>query len=252
MNNALVISHMGLGDMVAFNPVLNYMAEKYETVYTPSKKRNYKNVSEMYKHNSKINVISLSEHSDNNFRQEIYEIQQSAKNLSEHSDNLEIYAVGYYNTNRHCFQDLPDNFYKDIGLDISIYDNYFKISDELYEESELSKLLPENFIFTVSKSSTQNIKDKIKSNIISDDLILNTFENLYDKNDKHYELAEKFVNLPFFDYVPVIQKANEIHVIDSAFSLLCRFTSNESQKRVLYCQSGFSPSDNFFKNWIEI
>ena len=39
MNNVLVISHVGLGDMIAFNPVINYMAEKYETVYTPSKKK---------------------------------------------------------------------------------------------------------------------------------------------------------------------------------------------------------------------
>jgi len=249
MNDALVISHMGLGDMIGFNPAINYLTTKHQYVYIYSKKRNYKNVIEMYKHNKNIKIICLSEHADDNMNQEYFEINKYTSNLKNENDSLVLYTAGNYNPQRESFIDLPDHFYKDIKLDFSIYDNYFKISDEFYQETSLSKSLPDNFIFTVSKSSTENISEKIKNNIKSNHLVINTFQNLYDETSEFYEVADKFINLPIFEYVPIIQKAKELHIIDSAFSLLCKFISTESQEKFLYKQSGYSLSSNFFRNW---
>lgn len=246
MSSAVVLSHIGLGDIVGFNPAINYLSTKHDEVFIYTKQNNFKNTSELYKHNNNIKIITT--HS-NNTQSLINEIITSSNQLKDRIDNLVIYKAGVFKINSQPTINVPDNFYRDIGLDNSIYESYFKISENFYEKKELSNLLPDNFIFTVGQSSSKNISQKIKNNIKSNNLIINTSENIYDKNHSFYHIANKFINLPFLEYVPIIKKAKEIHIIDSAFCLLCKFLSNDEQKKILYNESGCKLSEIFFKDW---
>ena len=45
-------------------------------------------------------------------------------------------------------------------------------------------------------------------------------KNLYDKTHANYELAEKYIMLRVADYIDIIKKAEEIHVVNSCFSCM--------------------------------
>jgi len=95
------------------------------------------------------------------------------------------------------------------------------------------------------KQDLTNLNKNIDSNI----LLLSPSKNVYSKNHEYYDIAESVIDLPFFDYVPLIQNAQEIHLIGSAFSGLSKFVALEKTKKCLHNYNNCGLSTNFFKNW---
>ena len=137
MSSAVVLSHLGLGDIVGFNPAINYLNTKHDKVFIYTKQKNLKNVSELYKHNSNIKIITTQGKFDNNTQLLVNEVNELTNQLKNKIDDLVIYKAGVFKINSQPTINVPDNFYRDIGLDNSIYESYFKISENFYEKKEL-------------------------------------------------------------------------------------------------------------------
>jgi hypothetical protein len=239
---AMVISHLGLGDMIGFSPAIRHFCERYKEVYIFSKEKNLKNVFGMYEDLDNLNIISIHDNKD--------EVSETFFYVQKMSDSCDIITSGIYNSDRSPFEELPDNFYKDVNLPLNVYETKFNLPKRIIDDTSLSFLLNDiDYNFIVGTSSTNNIDDKIISFIDNDYLIINPFKNHYVLGDDKYELAQKFINLPIFDYVNVIKNAREIHLIDSAFCLLCKFVSSEKTKKIVYNESGYTLSKNFFHGW---
>ena len=59
--------HLGLGDHFVLNGMVNYVSEKYDKIYIPSKIHNFSTVKFMFENNNKVAVFevgNLTEHID--------------------------------------------------------------------------------------------------------------------------------------------------------------------------------------------
>ena len=80
-------------------------------------------------------------------------------------------------------------------------------------------------------------------------LLIDPSINHYKEGHEYYDKAQQFLNLPILEYVPLIKNAEEVHVTDSAFCSLAKFSPTKTQKGFVYNKSGYSLSKTFFKGW---
>jgi hypothetical protein len=244
MSNLVILSHLGMGDMIGVIPAVRYFCSLYSTVYIFSKESSIRNVKTMYSDLHNLKIISID--SNLNPSREVAVVEKTVSDLN--IPECKILRSGIYK-NSNNYQNLPDNFYLDLGVDFSVYDSYFKLPEE--QLKDYSYLLEgKDFYFVNGTSSTKNIDGEILSKLdIGNNILINPNNNLYTKENVNWDLAEKFVGLPLFDYVTTIRKAKEIHVIDSAFSLLSKFVSIDSTRKYIYNRSGYTLSPSFFRGW---
>jgi hypothetical protein len=114
-------------------------------------------------------------------------------------------------------------FYNDIGLDTSIYVDYFniessKISKTYYDGINNYKII---FLHTLGSNRKINVTDDINRFKNRDEyIIICANENVYNTDNSKYTVAEKYVNLKIAYYIDIIKNAEIIHVIDSCFSCI--------------------------------
>ena len=94
--------HLGLGDNIVCNGLVNYLSTKYEKIYIPAKQNLYKSIQYMYSENEKVEIFQI----ENETREE--EIQDFSK-----QNNLNIMRLGF-----NSIQKRPFNlaFYKQIRV----------------------------------------------------------------------------------------------------------------------------------------
>ena len=56
----IIYHHLGLGDHLICNGLVNYLSLNFNKVFLPVKKRNFNNVSYLYKENNKIHLFKVS------------------------------------------------------------------------------------------------------------------------------------------------------------------------------------------------
>ena len=84
--------HLGLGDNIVCNGLVNYLSTKYEKIYIPAKQNLYKSIKYMYSENDKVNVFQI----ENETRE--VEIQ----NFSV-QHNINILRFGFDNIKKRAF-----------------------------------------------------------------------------------------------------------------------------------------------------
>ena len=247
MKNAIILTHLGMGDMTCISPAIRYYAKQYENVYIACKIRYFENCLRMYEDVDNINILKLSPSADNSEYQERLEI---SKFVNDFNDEYDLLTCGIYKESHTPFTCLPDNFYMDLGLELETYEKYFSLPKSVYDNEYFNDIIKKyNYIFVHGKTSLVDYTEKILSNIKEDKLLLCPSKNLYSKNHEYYDIAETVINLPFFDYVPLIQNAKESHLIGSSFLCLAKFVSSSESKKYLYNHGNSEISKNFFKDW---
>lgn len=243
MNDLVILSHLGMGDMIALSPAVRYFCKKYKEVYIFSKERNTKNIFSLYDDVDNLNIISIDNDSS-------LESQQINFYLNQIKSDFDLISSGLYKKDRAEFTNLPDNFYDDLGLEYSVYDEEFNLPSKVLKDNTYLDLLDGiDYNFVVGTSSTKNITEEILESIKDDNFIVSPSKNVYSVDDSRYQLAEKFLNLPLFDYTNVIKNAKGLYLIDSSFSALSKFIASKNSKKVLFSRSGYKASKKFFDGW---
>jgi len=233
LKNAYFLSHNGLGDNITNIGAINFLLQYYENIYFLCKDIYNENVKLLFYNRS---VITIPFNSNN----ELNECKQIIKNISQEND---IFISGRvhknYTKSRITHPELIKyiqgdkgydikyqhirNFYYDIGLDLSIYYNYFNIESSdlsIYYYSQIKKY---KIIFTHTKASNREINiDDIINKYKQDEeyIIICANKNVYEKTNEKYHLCEKYVNIYVAHYIDIIKNAHIIHVIDSCFSCI--------------------------------
>jgi hypothetical protein len=134
------------------------------------------------------------------------------RRLLEYKSNDKNYSI------KPQWQHIRD-FYHNIGLDLSIYYEYFDIPSQspppITEEY--------NIIFAHTKGSDKEIQiPDVIAKYINDEntIIICANKNVYPNDHPKYELANQYINIPIAHYIDIIKRATEIHVIDSCFSCI--------------------------------
>jgi len=189
MNIAYIYPHLGLGDQIICNGLVRHYAEIYDRIYLFCKEHYLKNVSTMYKDNPKIRFISMDDNSVKNF-------------MAINPDNNYI-VTGH---TPEYFKLLVDPetfdllFYKMLGLDPNFKWNKFYYQRDLESEKKVYEAYKlkdgEDFIF-IHESPERKVYKNLNTKI----------RRIYPDN----------MSLTIFDYLYIIEKAKEVHVMNSSF-----------------------------------
>jgi hypothetical protein len=198
-----IYHHLGLGDHIVNNGMVRNFYKKYDAITLFSYKHNVKNVQYMYRDLEKFQVIGVESDSQADFY------------IS--NNNLDCLKIGFSDLSD-VMPKLPFDkaFYKLAGLDFSVRFDEFYFERDLEKEKEVLNILNptgEKYIFIHDDSSRGFSIDMSRIKI----------EYKVIMNDKRFNV---------FDYITLIENAEEIHFMQSSFKeLMCSY---ELKKPTLY------------------
>lgn len=206
---------------------INFLLKYYDHVYFLCKDTNIKNIRTFFLNKPVIAIpfagsdefthpAEIIEHAATNPSNDIFVCGFAHKHIAKYR-RVQNPKFLEYKPNDKNYTIKPQwqhiqSFYRDIGMDLSIYYEYFDIpsTDQSIQETHT------NIIFVHTKFS----KGEITIDLHNDDntMIICANKNIYPENHPKYEVANKYVNQPITSYTDVLKNATEIHIVDSCFS----------------------------------
>src|SRR3989344_7490290 len=214
MSSILLYHHLGLGDHFMCHGIVREYCKKYEKVGIFCYAHNYPTVSFMYRDLPNLTIIQGDDAAAKEF------IGQNASRSGK-SKYDEVKIIGFQNLNRNDGIPLEWQFYQIAGVPIEKkWDSFFIKRDFKKEQALFKKVAPKgDYVF---------IHDDIpRKYVIKKELI--------NKNYTMFTPGKESTN-NIIDYCTIIEKAKEIHVIDSSFMFLidCLPYSNPNQKLYIH------------------
>jgi hypothetical protein len=233
-DKAYFLGHNGLGDNITSVSAINFLLKYYKSIYFLCKDIYKENVELLM--NKCVNVISFDKNN------EFFECKRIIMNAFNEDNNIDIFICGchksYLNSkithpellnykqtdkNYTIKYDFIKNFYYDIKLDLSVYYEYFDISESVISKHYYDMIKEYKIIFLHTKSSNREINLDIVINKYinnSEYIIICANKNIYHIDHCKYNIANQYINILVGCYITLIKNANEIHIVDSCFSCI--------------------------------
>lgn len=198
-----IYHHLGLGDHIVNNGMVRYFYKQYGNLTLFAYKHNVKNVQYMYRDLDKFQVIGVESDSQTDHYIE--------------NNNLDCLKIGFNDLAKVMPELAFDKaFYKLAGLDFSVRFDEFYFQRDLRKEEELLQTLNptgEKYIFVHDDASRG-------------------FSIDMNKVTKDYKIIMNDRGFNVFDYITLIENAEEIHFMQSSFKeLMCSY---KLEKPTLY------------------
>ncbi len=177
--------HLGLGDIIICNGLVNYLSGKFEKIILPIYENYYEQVCYLYIENPKIEVIQIQNDS------EIY--NRFKKN--------QVLRIGFEKN----FGKFNTSFYKQLNIPYSVSFNFFQLPRDDKKESELMNHLMQVYKIEKNYRLVHRSSSYGQVNLQIDD----SLPTIYIEKD-----SDIFNNI--FLYAKLIEGAQEIHCIDSS------------------------------------
>ena len=247
---AYLLTNNGLGDYLTMIGAIKFLLKYYKRIYMLCRTSSAENVN-LFFTDDQVTIIPIPprppEYKLNSYAHFIIEAKHCIKIINEVPDGNDIFICGTEQlsggaikpkiTNTKLLQYEPNDreytikmewnhireFYSNIGLDLSIYYEYFDITSTVESQQYYEDIKSHKIIFTHTKASDHEIQiPNIISKYINDEnaIIICANKSVYPTNHPKYELANRCINIPIAYYIDIIKNANEIHVVDSCFSCI--------------------------------
>ncbi len=220
---AFVLTHLGLGDNITAIGAVRYLSTCYDKVLVVCKEKYKKNMELFYEDDETIELYPVMD--DNCISPNSGFSNEEFKKITE---NMDLYLAGLHclSTTMEPCNELPFNFYRDMNINEKFFWTYFHVNIPSESKSLFNKLKGNsNYIFIHNTSSTGNafsiidIENKLKFNK-QEILVIDPNNNIYNKTDPFFELANEFLYHPLAFYIDVIINAKKIIMTDSSFFCL--------------------------------
>lgn len=190
-NSIYIYHHLGLGDCIACNGIVRSYAKQYDKVFVFSKPSNASKLIYMYRDLYNIRIISLEDN--------------EVKNFMSINPNNKYLVVGHKALYDELVKD-PDGrfdqiFYKMAGLPFESKWNKFKLERNYQRELE---------VFDMLKISEGEKYAFVHDDYSRDLKITKNFPDIRVIRPERKDIS-------IFDFLGVIEKASEVHCIDSSF-----------------------------------
>lgn len=214
MTSLILYHHLGLGDHIMCHGIVREYCAKYKKVAIFSRSNNYKSVCFMFRDLKNLEIIE----GDDRFAREF--ISKNVVNVGESRYN-EVKILGFENLNRQNGTPLEKQFYDMAGLDILKKWGNFHVERDLEREKTLFNTVAPKIDYVFLHEDTER-KYTIKRKYVGKNL------RIFLPNTK--------ITKNIFDYCTIIERAKEIHVIDSSFMFLidCLDYINPDQKLYIH------------------
>lgn len=232
-NTIYIYHHLGLGDHVLCNAIIRTYAKTHNKVYNFAKPHNANNVAYMYRDLDNVKIIGLDDAQTKFFMQmnpnNKYLIIGITPEWFRNFDILKLYESfdhGFYVAANVPFKDKWDKFYfeRDLQKEKDAYYNKLGLKDN------------EEFLFVHD--------DPERDRHFKKEYIDKGIKTIHPVNHKDVRL---------FDFIYTIEKAKEVHVMNSSFSCLIDTMQIQTNKLFLheYARSdmGDNPNHKLKLNW---
>lgn len=224
MDNIFVYHNMGMGDHILCNAIIRTYAEKYDRVYNFAKPHYVNNVAYMYRDLKNFRPIALDDAQTKFFMRvnpnNKYLVVGITPEWFHNFDILKLYETfdhGFYVAANVPFEDKWNKFYFERDLE--------KEKDAFYNKLGLKD--GEEFLF-VHDDPERNRHFK---------------KEFVDKGIKVVHPAQH-KNIGLFDFIYAIEKAQEVHVMNSSFSCLIDTMQIQTNKLFLHQYARTDMGDN--------
>lgn len=192
-----IYPHLGLGDFFIKNALIRKIIQSNETYFIFSHKQNIESVKFMFRDLKNVDFISGYEELATN---DNFVFEYINKNKIKKEDLIRLTLSPNFN-----HKSFDENFYLTQNIDFKLRWDNFKCDRDLSQENKLFE----------------------KFNLNEDDYIF-----VHDDETRNYIIREQYLlgkkvvrPLPkltnnIFDYLTIIEKANEIHCMDSSFRMM--------------------------------
>jgi len=187
--------HLGLGDSIVCNGLVNYLSKEYNKIYLPVKGSIFSTIDYLYSENEKVKLFEIS---NENREEDIYKFAVDKK--------IKILRVGYSNV-----KDVPFNlaFYKQLNMPYRYTYKYFSLPDGINKEIQLKDHLVK--FYKVDSSNYSIVHNEYQ-------WPGGTFElDKLDKKNTIYVTKESDIFKNILLYRKLIEDAKSIHCINGSF-----------------------------------
>ena len=227
---ALVIGHLGIGDHIGLIGAVRYIALQHDETVVVCKAHSARTVATFFEDLPSVTLLPVP-----------YSYIRAPTDTSpgevvefDPSDFATVYRSGFYTYPRSSFGELPQGFYRDMGLDPEIRHTHFHVPIS-QEARELFALVADKpYVFVQQKSS--NCMTNLATWDINERLTIDPNVNLYEMGHRWHTLAQSFVDRPFLSYVLVLQNAAEVHTVDSSFYCLACYLPLKAEVKRCYAR----------------
>lgn len=227
---ALILGHLGLGDHIGMIGAVRYIAMQYDETVIVCKQHNAGNLQMFFADNPTIKLWQI----DHPYLPGKWPTPTQAGESVVYDPGTwtHVYRSGYYKLPNSGCEDLPKNFYIDMGLDPEIRHTHFHVPTPDSARRLYETVRDQPYIF-VQRQSSNHYKDFVSWDV--DTLLtIDPNKNIYPEGHKWYSLAQSFVNLAFLDYIEVLKHAKEIHVVDSSFYCIACYIPLDATTKLCY------------------
>lgn len=214
MSNILIYHHLGLGDHIMCHGIVREYCKKYDRVGIFCKPHNYPSVAFMFRDLANLTIIK----GDDRFARKF--IFWNRLNFKKSRYNKVIY-IGFKNLDYQSSEQFEKQFYRDVNLPLATKWEMFHIDRDRNKEQALFDrvALPARYAF---------VHDDKGRNYGIDESRINPDLKIF--------RAKKELTDNVCDYLTIIERAEEIHVIDSSFMFLidCLKYDNPNQKLYIH------------------
>jgi hypothetical protein len=240
---AYFITHYELGDNINSNGSIHFLLQFYNTIFILAKQSIINNLKILYEGYQVEFVLMTSADYDDKTVEYVKNILHTIPNEHDlfitgyhnykygaiksritHPDVLNYVPNDKYYTESNNGYNFIRDFYHHIGQDLSIQFEYFKFNSskdslEYYNKVSSYKIV---FIHSQSRTTPELNTDIIYQLYVNqpDHIMICANKNMYKIEHTHYELANKFVNIPVFHYIDIIKHAEHLYYVDSCFACI--------------------------------
>jgi len=228
---AYFVSHNGLGDNITNIGAVNFLLNYYEKIYFLCKNIHEKNVQYLFENkpvvvvafnaacekkelSMRLNHIIIGDVFVSGIHKKYIKTRITHPSLLSYKQNDKNYTVQFSHIRK---------FYYDIGLDISIYYEFFDINSTEISKRYYDAVKNYKIIFIHSKASNYEVNyshvyEKYKNN--NEYIIICANKNMYEKSHNLHAVANNYVNIYVAWYIDIIKNAELFYMIDSCFSCI--------------------------------
>jgi hypothetical protein len=245
LDSAFVIGNAGLGDIITYIGMVNYLSCQYRRVFVACMAPTYNQVK-LFFHKKNIIVYPINRHTRTNM--------YAFHDMMVSSGLYDIYAFGHYGAlsvdvttytkvmkngkRRIILYDYPQSYYDDAKIDIKVMREYFSVKypeniEKMYNDF-FALNIPYTVVHQTGSTVTQNLVEYYNLDI-DKRLIIDVEKNLYPNEHKFHDIAQQFVRLPsVIYYTKLIENANELYLIDSCIHAIALVVDLKAKVKICH------------------
>jgi len=212
-NKAFLLTHLGLGDLINCIGMIRYLSTIYDKVVVVCKTKFYENIKLFFNNDNSIEFYLCEDdkYISPNFGFEIEKFKQIV-------NGYHVYLCGHHkNINFHYIKHelpffVPFIFYLDCNINVSIFREYCYIPKLIESKKLYNEVININKNYIVVHESTSlgslfKWNEVVHNLNMNEILVINIDRNVYDKEHKFYDIAQKCIMKPVLYYSDLIENS---------------------------------------------